>query len=110
MAGLTLNLNATLQCPHGGRVQILTSNARVKTGGAYSVTSADTFTVIGCPFSTPAGPMPCLTVQWAAADMAADDGGQSGLSQGSVGLAKNGAGAPQGPVLFVSTQPSVQTR
>ena len=32
MAGNTLNVTSTLMCPHGGSVQIISANVRVKVG------------------------------------------------------------------------------
>lgn len=110
MAGASLNLSATLMCPHGGSVSIVTTNARVKGGGGYLVTANDVFVVAGCPFVAATVPSPCLTVQWSSPDTAVTVGGAPTLSQGSVGLCLNAAQAPQGPVTIVATQAQVQSR
>ena len=108
MAGQALTTASTLLCPHGGSVSIVTSNTRTS-AGAPMVRSTDTFLVSGCAFSTPAGPSPCLTVQWIVADTRVTVAGGATLSTGSVGLCKSGAGVPQGPVSIVSTQPHAST-
>lgn len=59
-----LDSNATIMCPHGGRVSVVPSNVIVKAGAGYALLQTDTFMVSGCPFATPAGPAPCLMVQW----------------------------------------------
>src|SRR6266545_3729677 len=109
MAGASLYLSATLMCPHGGTVSIVTSNARAKGGGGYLVTQSDIFLVAGCAFNVAGAPSPCVTVKWMAADTAVTVGGAPTLSQGSVGLCLNAAQAPQGPVVIAATQPQVQS-
>src|SRR5689334_13270692 len=108
MAGNTLNTNAVLQCPHGGKVQIVSSNLRAKAGGASIATATDTFIVSGCPFqlpTTPPTPSPCVTVQWTTTDLKVKANSAAALSQSSQGLCFSAMQAPQGPVLISSTQP-----
>ncbi len=54
MAGYALTSATTMQCPHGGQVQVVPSNTRAK-GDAFLLTAADTFTIVGCPFTLPPG-------------------------------------------------------
>jgi hypothetical protein len=114
MAGKALTTASALQCPHGGQVQISSSNTAVKAGGSAAVTSADTFSISGCPFQIPAAPSPipspCIQVQWLVPDMQARVGGSATLSEGSSGLCIAATGVPQGPVSVTSTQSAVQTR
>jgi hypothetical protein len=110
MAGASLNQSATLMCPHGGTVSIVTANAQVKGGGGYLVTQSDTFVVAGCPFVVGVVASPCVKVQWVSPDTAVTVGGAPTLSQGSVGLCLNAAQAPQGPVVVAATQAQVQSR
>src|SRR2546425_872652 len=49
MAAL-LNSSSVLMCPHGGTVQAITSNTRVKAAGDFLLRSSDTFTIAACPF------------------------------------------------------------
>ena len=109
MAGHALTKATTMQCPHAGQVQAVPSNTRAK-GDAFLLTAADTFTIVGCPFTLPpAVPSPCLTVQWIVSDMRVK-AGEATLSEGDTGLCMNGMSAPQGPVTVVVTQQRVKTQ
>ncbi len=108
MAGQGLNVNSVLLCPHGGRVQIISSNTRTKGGGGFLVTAEDTFTVIGCPYY-PGYSSPCVTVRWLVTDTRVKVIGSRTLSQSSVGLCLNAAQAPQGTVTVVNTQANVKS-
>ena len=114
MAGNTLNIAATLMCPHGGSVQIITTNVRVKVGGAPAALATDQFLIAGCPFQIPVGvgtvPSPCLTVQWVLTDVRSKVNSTPTLSQSSVGLCQNAAQVPQGTVIIVNTQPRVKSQ
>lgn len=113
MAGNSLNVNSTLMCPHGGSVQIISSNTRVKGGGGFLVTTADTFLISGCPFQIPATPpipSPCIKVQWLVSDMRVKVNGSPSLSKSSVGLCLSAAQVPQGPVSIVNTQTKVKSK
>jgi hypothetical protein len=113
MAGHALTTASTLICPHGGSAQIVASSARVVAAGGMAVTTADTFTISGCPFQIPATPpipSPCVRVQWTVGDVQTKAGGSATLSQGSAGLCLAATGVPQGPVQVAATQGRVQTR
>jgi hypothetical protein len=64
MPGFLLHAGATVLCAHGGQAQATAPNPRVTVGGQPVVTQPAPHTVAGCPFSTPGGPMPCVTAQW----------------------------------------------
>lgn len=64
MPGFVLHAGATVMCAHGGQAQATAPNPRVMVGGQPVVTQAAPHAVAGCPFSTPAGPLPCVTAQW----------------------------------------------
>jgi hypothetical protein len=109
MSSPALTRSSTLQCPHGGQVQPVPSQARAKAGD-YLLTSADTFTIAGCAFTLPSGtPSPCLSVKWLVSDTRVKAGAAT-LSSASTGLCMNGQNAPQGPVTVVSTQQRVKTQ
>lgn len=108
MAGQALTTAATLLCPHGGTVQMVSTNSRTL-AGAPIVRSTDTFIVAGCVFNISGAPSPCVTVQWMVADTRVTVSGGATLSTGSVGLCKSAAGAPQGPVSIVATQTRAST-
>lgn len=114
MAGNTLNVNSTLQCPHGGSVQIISANVRVKVDSAFAALATDQFVIAGCPFQIPFGtgtiPSPCLTVRWLVTDMRAKVNSTPTLSRSSAGLCLNAQQVPQGPVSIVNTQVRVQSQ
>jgi hypothetical protein len=109
--GNSLITSATLQCPHGGAVQIVSSNTRVKATSTPMATSADTFIIAGCPLVLPSGTAsPCLSVKWIVTDTRVKVGGTLTLSTASQGLCLNVGQAPQGPVTIVSTQAKVKSQ
>jgi hypothetical protein len=106
MGGL-LNTASMLMCPHGGTVNAITSNTRVNAGGSPLVRSSDTFVIAGCAFSTPAGPHPCVQVQWMTTDLRSQVLSDSTLSEASVGMCLAADQAPQGTVIVSNTQEQV---
>jgi hypothetical protein len=107
MAGF-LNVSSVLMCPHGGSVQAITSNTRVKAAGDFLVLQSDTFTIVGCLFTLPpAEPHPCVQVQWVAAAERSQAISSATLTEGSSGLCAAADQTVQGAVLIVSTQPQV---
>jgi hypothetical protein len=113
MAGGTITNASILQCPHGAQVQIISSNPSLSAGGAPVATMADEFIISGCPFTIPATPpipSPCLTIQWLASELRNSANGIPTLSQSSVGICIGATGAPQGPVVIVSTQAGAQSQ
>lgn len=114
MAGNTLNVSSTLQCPHGGSVQIITANTKVKVDGAFAALASDQFLISGCPFQIPVGvgtiPSPCLTVRWVLTDLRAKVNSTATLSKSSIGLCNNAQQAPQGLVIISNTQTKVTSQ
>ena len=106
MAGL-LNSSSLLMCPHGGTVQAITSNTRVKGAGDFLLRSSDTFTIAGCPFVLGTSPHPCVQVQWIQPDQRSQVMSNLTLSEESVGLCVAADQAPQGTVSVSFTQPRV---
>jgi len=47
VAGNTLNISSVLMCPHGGSVQIISTNTRVKVAGAPAALATDQFLIVG---------------------------------------------------------------
>jgi hypothetical protein len=105
-----LNTSSQLTCPHGGQVQITSSNSKAKGGGDFLIRPSDTFTISGCPFTLPppAGtPHPCMSLQWLTMGMKAKADGDFVLTQDSAALCKAADQVPQGSVLINSTQTKV---
>ena len=110
MAGHSLNINSSLQCPHGGTVQIISTNTRTQAGGAFMASPTDTFVIMGCPFQLPGPvPSPCVSVRWLVHDARVKVNGNPTLSRSSAGICLSAAQIPQGPVAVVSTQAKVQS-
>ncbi|MBI9048802.1 MAG: hypothetical protein JEZ00_05270 [Anaerolineaceae bacterium] len=64
MPGFLLHVGATVICSHGGQAMPTMPNPRVKVGGQPVVPQPAPYTVAGCPFATPGGPLPCVTAMW----------------------------------------------
>ena len=64
MPGFLLHQGATVMCLHGGQAQATAPNPRVKVMGQPIVMQPAPHSVVGCPFTTSGGPMPCVTAQW----------------------------------------------
>jgi hypothetical protein len=63
-------------CTHGGQAQATAPNPRVLVSGQPTVQMTAPWVIAGCPFSTPGGPMPCVTGQWTVASVRVTSGGQ----------------------------------
>lgn len=103
--GALLTTASTLQCPHGGQVQIMSSNTRATAGGNALVRASDTFTIAGCTFAPGGAAHPCVSVQWVSTALRGTVLGDALLTLDSVGLCLAADNAPQGTVLIQSTQP-----
>ncbi len=106
MGGL-LTDSSVLMCPHGGTVQVTTSDSRVQASSGYVLRSSDTFTIAGCPFVIGNVAHPCTTVKWVVPALRSKAVGDSTLTEGSVGLCQAADQAVQGPVQVVVAQPRV---
>jgi hypothetical protein len=104
--GFLYNTTNTTQCPHAGKVTNAPSGPRVFVTGVDPVaTAADLFTIAGCPFATPAGPHPCVTVTWLTPALRLTSMGRPLLLNTSAGLTLAPDLAPQGaPLITVNQQ------
>lgn len=105
-----LNLSSQMMCPHGGQVQAVSSNTRVKGGGAYLLRATDTFTIVGCPLTLGVVYHPCVQVRWVQPAMQSKVLGDFTLTESSVGLCVAADQAVQGTVQVVVTQSQVSGR
>jgi len=99
-----LTTASTVMCPHGGSAVLTTSNVEAKFAGAPALLQTDVHSIAGCAFTIPAGPLPCLTIQWVTGAVQTKLHGVPMLLQTSVGLCLNAAQAPQGPAIVVQVQ------
>ncbi len=80
------------------------TNPRVKVSGQFVVNQPMPYTVAGCPFSTPGGPLPCVTGQWITGAFRVKAGGLPLLLQNSQAIT-----IPNGVPLSVTVvQPRVK--
>jgi len=109
MPGPALTTAASVQCPHGGRAILATTNT-CSLGGSPMLLESDVHPIVGCTFW--AGPKysPCLTIEWSAGASALTIGGTKVLIKSSVGKCKNDGGAVQGMALVASTQQPVSAK
>lgn len=106
MAGL-LNTSSIMQCPHGGMVNVISSDTSVQTASSFVLRSSDTFIVAGCPFMIALVPHPCVQVQWVQPALKSQVMGDSTLTEESVGLCVAADMAVQGVALINFTQAQV---
>lgn len=104
MGAAILTTNSTLMCPHGGSVNLQTSNVDVKIQDAPALLVTDIHSVAGCPFMIANAPSPCLTVRWSVGATQTNVHGTAVLLQNSVGLCYSAAQAPQGPPTISQVQ------
>ena len=108
MASYMLDAATVILCPHGGQVKVAPSVTRARLGGRPPLLSRDRATVVGCGFNVSGSPSPCLTVQWSLAATRVEVDGGAPLLSSSIGICKNAAGAPQGPVKISGYQTRVR--
>ena len=102
--GFLLHVGATVICSHGGQALPTAPNPRVKVSSQPIVTQSAPYTVAGCPFATPGGPLPCVTAQWVTAAVRVKADGMPVLLQESQAIT-----APNGvPLNVLVTQPRVK--
>ncbi len=100
MPGQVLHAGATVLCAHGGQATPIVPSPRVKVAGQPATTLSGPWSVAACPFSTAAGPMPCVTAQWTVGATRVLSGGAPLLLQDSQAVC-----APNGtPVTVTVTQ------
>ena len=107
--GPVLTTTATIQCPHGGRAVLTTSNLHAHAGDRMLLES-DTHTVVGCSFFAGQKYSPCLTIHWSAGAQTVTMAGTAVLVKSSVGTCKNDSGVVQGVAVVAATQLPVTLR
>ena len=103
MPGFLLHAGATVMCAHAGQALPTTVNPRVTVMGQPIVMLPAPYTIAGCTFSTPGGPLPCVTAQWTTAATRITSNGMPVLLLDSQAIC-----APNGtPVIITVTQTRV---
>lgn len=91
-------------CPHGGSVNLFTSNTVALADNAPALLLTDVHTVSGCPFFVGPKPQPCVTVRWMVGASQAKVHGVPVLLQNSVGICFSAEQIPQGSPVIVQVQ------
>ena len=105
MPGNVLTVTSQIQCMHGGKAILTTSNSKLMVDNTPALLESDIHTVVGCPFTLP-GPKysPCVRIEWTAGATKMESNGTKVLVQSSVGQCYSGEGAVQGVAIIASTQ------
>ncbi|MGW2786939.1 hypothetical protein ACWC3X_37990 [Streptomyces populi] len=96
MSGNVLHANATVTCPHGAPATVLPTQSGVMVGGRSASTTADLYTVTGCPFTVGNKPQPCTTIRWQGPSTRIRVRGVPVLLESSTGTGHSAEQAPQG--------------
>ncbi len=108
MADPLVHVGASINCPHGASVQVISSNTRVLVSGQPVATMGDSYVVSGCPFQVPIGtgtkPQPCVTARFLVPAKRVLVSGTPAIITTSSGLCQSAEQIPQGPPTVVSTQ------
>jgi hypothetical protein len=107
MPGFVLHVGASAICPHGGQIATLSTNTRVLVGGQPVATLNDAYPVVGCPFTVPGKPQPCVSVQWLVPAARVRVNNLPVILQTSAGLCRSAEQIPQGVPIVVAAQPRV---
>jgi hypothetical protein len=106
MPGPIVHAQAVGTCPHGGLLQIISSNTRAFVSGMQAATVSDQFLIAGCAFTVPPGkPQPCVRVQWITPAARVLVNAQPVILQSSVGMCMSADGIPAGPPVLTTVQP-----
>ncbi|MGY5124727.1 hypothetical protein [Streptomyces nigrescens] len=108
-SGNLVHGGAVISCPHGGRALSTAAagaGAGVRVDGAPVATTADLFTVSGCPHSVDGRPQPCTSVRWtpAAGEDAVRADGVPVLLDTTAAMCFSAGPVPQGPPVVASVQ------
>lgn len=103
-----LTTASTVMCPHGGTVQLFTSNVDMLVDGAAALLLTDQHPVAGCPFTVGPKVQPCVLVRWLVGATLTRVRGIPVLLQTSVGLCFSAEQVPQGPPIVAAVQPRVR--
>lgn len=102
-----LTVDNQIMCPHGGQAILTTSNSLLTVDGSPALLESDIHQIAGCPFVVGVVYSPCVLIEWSsgAESLTVNDTGV--LTEISVGICSNAAGAPQGVALIVDANPEL---
>lgn len=100
-----LTKNSVIVCPHGGTVTHAPTGSSGKLiNGEAPMLLNDVYFVVGCPFTASNYASPCYRVNWVSGSKTRLINGVPVLTNTSIGICENTAGAPQGPAIISSCQ------
>jgi len=109
MPGNILTTASQVQCTHGAKATLTTSNAKVRVDGSYALLESDIHLVSGCPFTVPGPkPQPCVRIEWSAGATMVKVSDTAVLVMSSVGKCISAEGATQGVAIIAQTQAKVK--
>lgn len=103
-----LHLGLTAMCPHGGQVQAIPSQARVRLSGQPALILSDACMIAGCAFMVGPKPQPCVKIQWMMGALRIKIGGQPALLKTSMALCLSADQIPAGPPNVLNCQMRVK--
>jgi len=110
MSTKILTTSSQIQCPHLGKLNLITKNTKIIVDGAATILETDVSQVFGCIFTTSAGPSPCKSVKWSCGTNRVTINGTPILIQTSIGTCYNSSQVPQGVATIISTQMKVSAQ
>jgi hypothetical protein len=96
MSGLLLNVGAYATCPHGGKLEVVSSNPNVMVCAQPAVTIGDQFLISGCSFTIGVKPQPCVEAKWLNCATRVFINGSPAVLQTSIGVCESIEQIPQG--------------
>ena len=110
MSTKILTTSSQIQCPHLGKLNLITENTKIIVDGAAAMLETDVSKVFGCIFTTSAGPSPCKTVRWSSGTNRVTINGTPLLIQTSIGICYNSSQVPQGVAIIIINQMKVSAQ
>lgn len=107
MGSPVITQNAQLMCAHGGTVQHVPGQFRVKIDGQLAALQGDQHVVAGCTLSS-SSPSFCVALQWTVSATRVKADGKAVLTQASAPLGRDASQAPLGPAQVLVVQPRVK--
>lgn len=102
-----LTIDNQVMCPHGGQAILTTSNSLLTVDGSPALLESDMHQIAGCPFVVGVVYSPCVLIEWTTGAESLTVNQTAVLTEASVGLCSNAAGAPQGVALIADSTPEV---
>ncbi len=107
MPGEILNIASSIQCMHGGKAILFTTNTRFMVDNLPALLESDMHPVVGCPFTVGVKYQPCVRIEWSAGSPKCAVNGVPVLVRSSIGKCFSAEGILQGVAIVGNTQTKV---